>query len=433
MWPDLPRLASLHASDVLLGFTFYYPLFMAWVWIVGGLWFYLRHERPAAGGPARPPPLDEAPPCSILIPCFNEEENLEDTVAYALRTRYPEFEVVAVDDGSSDATGPMLDRLARTHSRLRVIHLTENQGKAVALRVGAAAARHDYLVCIDGDAMLHPHAVRWMMEHLVHGSRVGAVTGNPRIHNRSSLLGKVQVGEFSSIIGLIKRAQRTYGRIFTVSGVIAAFSRAALQRVGYWNDDMATEDVDVSWRLQMDHWDIRYEPKALCYIYMPETLPGLWRQRLRWARGGVEVLLRYGRDLLSWRARRFWGVALEHLASVTWSYAMLIVVVLFLLGLVVPLPPEWRIPTLLPTWAGVLLGMTCLIQFLVSLWLDRIYEASGFLRNFFWVIWYPLLYWVLSMLTVVVAVPGTLLARRRTRARWAHVDRGIHAENPEAK
>ena len=194
MWPDLPRLASLHASDVLLGFTFYYPLFMAWVWIVGGLWFYLRHERPAAGGPARPPPLDEAPPCSILIPCFNEEENLEDTVAYALRTRYPEFEVVAVDDGSSDATGPMLDRLARTHSRLRVIHLTENQGKAVALRVGAAAARHDYLVCIDGDAMLHPHAVRWMMEHLVHGSRVGAVTGNPRIHNRSSLLGKVQVG-----------------------------------------------------------------------------------------------------------------------------------------------------------------------------------------------------------------------------------------------
>lgn len=433
MWPDLPRLASLHASDVLLGFTFYYPLFMAWVWIVGGLWFYLRHERPAARGPATPPPLEEAPPCSILIPCFNEEENLEDTVAYALRTRYPDFEVIAVNDGSGDGTGPMLDRLVGTHSRLRVIHLTENQGKAVALRVGAAAARHDYLVCIDGDAMLHPHAVHWMMEHLVHGSRVGAVTGNPRIHNRSSLLGKVQVGEFSSIIGLIKRAQRTYGRIFTVSGVIAAFSRAALQRVGYWNDDMATEDVDISWRLQMDHWDIRYEPKALCYIYMPETLAGLWRQRLRWARGGVEVLLRYGRDLLGWRARRFWGVALEHLASVTWSYAMLIVVVLFLLGRVMSLPPEWRVPTLLPTWAGVLLGMTCLIQFLVSLWLDRIYEASGFLRNFFWVIWYPLLYWVLSMLTVVVAVPGTLLARRRTRARWAHVDRGIHADNPEAK
>lgn len=82
-----------------------------------------------------------------------------------------------------------------------------------------------------------------MMHHLTRYPRVGAVTGNPRILNRSSIQ-VVTVGEFSSIIGLIKRAQRTYGRIFTVSGAIVGFRKTALDRIGYWRDDMITEDID---------------------------------------------------------------------------------------------------------------------------------------------------------------------------------------------
>jgi len=418
---------SLSARDWLFGFAFYYPLFMAWIWIIGGLWFYYRRERDAVHrhGPDHPAPIDNPPPCSILIPCFNEEDNIRDTVAYALATIYPDFEVIAVNDGSTDTTPAILDELAAAQPRLRVIHFAENQGKAIALRAGALAARSDYLITIDGDAMLHPHAAQWMVRHLAGGPRVGAVTGNPRILNRSSLLGKIQVGEFSSIIGLIKRSQRTYGRIFTVSGVIAGFNRAALQRVGYWNEDMVTEDIDVSWRLQMDHWDIRFEPEALCYIYMPETLRGLWKQRLRWAQGGVEVLLRYAPDLFKWRARRFWGIALEYFMSVTWSYVMLLIFILFFLGLVIPLPRDWTVATLLPQWNGMLLGITCLTQFLVSLFIDRHYERNGFLRIYFWVIWYPLLYWVLSMLTAVVSLPKTLLRVRRSRARWTSPDRGL--------
>ncbi|RRR12327.1 poly-beta-1,6 N-acetyl-D-glucosamine synthase, partial [Enterobacter hormaechei] len=80
-----------------------------------------------------------------------------------------------------------------------------------ALRSGVLVSKYEYLVCIDGDALLHPHAVLWLMQPFLNFPRIGAVTGNPRILNRSSILGKLQVGEFSSIIGLIKRAQRTYG------------------------------------------------------------------------------------------------------------------------------------------------------------------------------------------------------------------------------
>ena len=100
----------------------------------------------------------------------------------------------------------------------------------------------------------------------VDNPNVGAVTGNPRIRNRSTLLGRIQVGEFSAIVGMIKRAQRSYGQVFTVSGVIAAFRKSALHDVGYWSNDMVTEDIDISWKLQLAGWSIYFEPNALCWV-----------------------------------------------------------------------------------------------------------------------------------------------------------------------
>jgi biofilm PGA synthesis N-glycosyltransferase PgaC len=289
-------------TGFMLGFSFYYPLFMAYLWMVGAVNYYIRFERQSV--------RDESPtgknfeaPVSILIPMRNEAENAAETIAHALTLDYPEYEIIAVNDGSTDDTGVILDRIALEEPRLRVIHLAVNQGKAIALEMAAMIARHEFVVCIDGDAILDTHAVRWMVRHFG-GPRVGAVTGNPRIRNRSTLLGKVQVGEFSAIVGLIKRAQRTYGRIFTVSGVVTAFRKAALHDVGYWSPEMLTEDIDVTWRMQIRHWDIRYEPHAVVWILMPETFKGLWRQRLRWAMGGVQVVLKYARDLNQWRTRR---------------------------------------------------------------------------------------------------------------------------------
>ncbi len=319
----------------------------------------------------------------------------------------------------------MLESLLPQYPNLRVVHLEQNQGKANALRIGALAARSEYLVCVDADVLLDPHATRWMVGHLIDGPRVGAVTGNPRVRNRTTLLARMQVGEFSAIIGLIKRAQRVYGRLFTLSGAICAFRRTALHRVGFWNDRMVTEDIDISWRLQLDGWDIRYEPNALCWVLMPETLRGLWRQRLRWARGGVEVLLQHGRRVLSWRRRRMWGVLLEYALSLAWAYTMLVIVLLWLLGKVVPLPRALYVDTLLPRWHGVVLALVCLLQFGTSLLIERRYER-GLARQFYWVIWYPLAFWTIGMAAAVVALPRTLLSwRKQQRARWISPDRGV--------
>ncbi|KAB8193898.1 poly-beta-1,6 N-acetyl-D-glucosamine synthase [Lysobacter maris] len=410
-------------SAILFGFAFYYPIVMSFFWVSGGLYYYFRRERHAPPRTA-PPALADAPMASILIPCFNEGEQVDETIAAALAQCYPDFEVIAINDGSSDDTAEKLQALAERHERLRVIHLDRNMGKANALRMGALAARSEYLICIDGDALLDSYATHWMVWHLTSGPRVGAVTGNPRIRNRSSLLGRIQVGEFSSIIGMIKRAQRVYGRLFTVSGVITGFRRTALHRIGYWSDNMVTEDIDISWRLQMDHWDIRYEPNALCFILMPETLRGLWRQRLRWAQGGVEVMLRHTQDLLSWRKRRMWVVLCEYLFSVAWAYTMVLIIALWAIGLVVALPPALHIDTILPRWHGVVLAMVCLLQFAASIIIDRRYETRVG-RNYYWMIWYPVAYWLIGMASTVVALPKALLKRHNTRAVWVSPDRGI--------
>ncbi|WP_394004842.1 poly-beta-1,6-N-acetyl-D-glucosamine synthase [Luteimonas sp. WGS1318] len=416
--------ASLPWIRWLFNFAFFYPIVMACFWIVGGVYYYVRRERKRPR-PDAPPPMAHMPLVSILVPCFNEEDHIVDTITALSAQIYPDFEIIAIDDGSSDRTPELLDALVADHPRLRVVHLSQNQGKANALRMGTLAATSDYLVCVDSDAMLDPHAVRWMVGHLIDGPRVGAVTGNPRIRNRTTLMGRMQIGEFSAIIGLIKRAQRTYGRLFTISGVICAFRRTALHDVGYWSDRMVTEDIDISWRLQLAGWDIRYEPNALCWILMPETIRGLWAQRLRWASGGVEVLLSHGRDVLAWKKRRMWGVLLEYLLSLTWAYVMLTIIVLWLVGLFVTLPPAIRVDSILPRWHGVVLAFICMLQFATSLMIERRYE-DRMARHFYWVIWYPIAFWMLGMLTAVVALPRTLLRRRR-RAVWTSPDRGATA------
>lgn len=417
---------SSKIGNILLSFAYYYPLFMAYLWMIGAIYYYFRWER-RLNKWDDPPQLDHYPRVSVVVPCYNEAANVRETLASLLELNYPDYEIIAVNDGSSDPTGEILDQLADQHDRLRVVHLVNNQGKAMALRMASMLSQAEFLVCVDGDALLDRHAVTWLMQHFVNSPRVAGVTGNPRIRTRSTLLGKIQVGEFSAILGLIKRAQRIYGRVFTMSGVVSAFRKSALHQVGYWSLDMVTEDIDISWKLQMNYWDIRYEPHALCWILMPETLSGLWKQRLRWAQGGNEVLMRYAAELCHWPRRRMWPVFIEYFTSIVWGYSMLSVIILYVVGLAVILPPGFRVESIIPTWPGVVLGMTCLLQFAVSFALDSRYE-KGLFKYYFVMIWYPLAFWLINMFTSIVALPKAYFRKRGERARWRTEDRGIHPD-----
>jgi biofilm PGA synthesis N-glycosyltransferase PgaC len=404
-------------------FCFGYPFVMSWYWMAGGLLFYFTREH---GLPPqnRPPGQAEWPPISIIVPCYNEASNVEETIFAAAAVDYPEFEIIAVNDGSDDETNRTLNAMAERLPRLRVVHLTENQGKATALNAGALLAKYEILVCIDGDALLDPHSLRWLARAF-RRNNVGGVAGNPRIRNRTTFLGRLQVGEFSSIIGLIRRTQTMYGRIFTVSGVCCAFRKLALEQAGWWSTRSLTDDIDVTWRLQVAGWRVIYEPNAIAWILMPETLRGLWKQRLRWAEGGAQMLGDFFRPILTLRAPDMLPIYGNVVLSLIWSYVVLIstmVGVLWAVGII----PDTMLPAMrfLPGWWGLTLSLTYISQALVAALIEHRYEPR-MLRTLFWVIWYPMAFWLLTTATAVVALPRALFLSRRERTTWVSPDRGL--------
>ena len=213
-----------------------------------------------------------------------------------------------------------------------------------------------------------PLPVRWDARGL---------TGNPRIRNRSSLLGRLQVGEYSAIVGLIKRAQTLFGWVFTVSGVVCAFRKRALHEAGWWSPATLTDDVDMTWRIQIAGWTVAYEPKALCWILMPETLGGLWRQRLRWSEGGTQTVISLMPQMFHRRLWRLWIMWFSYVLSVLWAYAVLAGLVMWCvqvtwLGAARPYPAFNRVPQ----WWGAVITATYLLQASVSLALDQRFERG---------------------------------------------------------
>ena len=306
-----------------------------------------------------------------------------------------------------------------------MVHLAQNRGKSTALNVGALLAKHEILVGTDGDALLDRHSLTWFVRRLESDSRLGGVTGNPRIRNRASVLGRLQVGEFSSIIGLIKRAQTVYGHLFTVSGVMCAFRKRALNEVGWWATETITDDVEVSWRLQLAGWRLAYEPKAICWILMPETLKGLWRQRLRWSIGGTQAVLAATRQVCvggRWQMLPIW---LNYIASFVWAYCVLAGIIfggvdlaVLPFGLSIPHPP------LIPGSWGALISVTYLLQAGVSLSIDSRFDKT-MRGSLFWVVWYPLAFWFIQAATAAAALPKAILRPRNKRGTWTSPDRGI--------
>jgi len=413
---------------VLNYFVFLYPLYMSFVWCVGALIFYYRREHNNVL-----PELPDYPFFSIIIPAHNEEEIIEKTVNSLQKIDYPAYEVIVVNDGSSDRTGQIADELTKRHSWLRVIHLSPNSGKAKAINAGIIISKSDFFLVIDADCFLEREALKAMAWHLVKFPRVGAVTGNPRIINKTSLLGKIQVGEYSSIIGLIKRTQRILGKILTVSGVIAAFRKEAVLQSGMFDSDTVTEDIDITWKLEKRFWDVRFEPRALCWILAAETLSGLWRQRLRWAQGGVEVVKKHFNIWFDWKQRRLWPVYLEYTISILWTFTLGFLVLSWITGFgmylfkIIPVAPKQ--PFIPPAWTGSILALMCLLQSFVSLYIDSHYEKGTLLRYYYWVIWYPFFYWLISAVAIFFGVFNVFVKRaRKVTVTWQSPDRGLKSK-----
>lgn len=396
--------------------VFWYPIIMSMLWIVGSVIYYFRIER------KDPLPLPATPMVSLLVPAFNESSNLYEVVKHLNKLNYPNYEILIINDGSTDNTAVYAKALAEKYERVRCIDLQGNCGKANALYLGFIASKGEYLVCVDGDSYLDKDCIRYMMSHFLNpnnGERVGAVTGNPRVRNRSSLFAKIQLCEYASIISLIKRTQRIWGKVMTVSGVVVAYRKQALLDCGLWDRDMVTEDIAVTWKLERNFWDIRYEPNALCWMLVPETLKGLIKQRKRWAQGGQEVMFRHAGIFKSWRRRRLYPIYFEQVMSLVWVilWGLLTITEIFKL--------YYDIGSYMPyLWKSQFLAVICIVQFVVALFMEQRYD-KGIFKYMKSAAWYPVIYWIVNGLVALMALPGTLFKKKKKLATWNSPDRGI--------
>lgn len=301
-----------------------YPILGGLAWFVGGLCYkyvFKNKKRDFTILDSR-----EQPFITIMVPAHNEEVTIEETISYLLNElNYTNYEVLVIDDCSADNTPKILHKLQQQSKRLRVIRLAENKGKAHAFNIGLAFAKGDLVLSNDADTLPEADALMRYVNYFnsPEGQNIAAVTSNVEVRNRTKLITKSTTVEFSSIVGIIKRAEMgVFGSIFAYSGANTMYRKSALIDVGMFRQDRATEDISVAWDHQLNNWLAVFAPEIISYTLVPETLKELYHQRKRWAKGGTEVWLTNLRKVLRHPLKNLGEslMLLDQTLSICWSF-----------------------------------------------------------------------------------------------------------------
>lgn len=406
--------------QTVLEFLIFYPVIISLFWLLGAIFFFFKREIFLDKKPKKSP--KESQGITFIVPCYNESQTIEQTVKNVSLLSYPFKELIVVNDGSSDNSSEILTALNKIYD-FTFIDLEQNAGKANALNIAVESSNYPYVMVIDADTIIDDDAPYYMVENFTDFKNIGAVTGNPRIRNKSTLLGKIQTVEYASIIGSIKRAQLMNGFINTVSGVFTLFDKKALQEVGNFDTDMITEDIAVSWKLHFAKYKIQYEPRALCWMFVPESIVGLMKQRIRWAQGGQEVLIRDARKMLRVKNPALWILFLEQVLSIIWVFSIMFVLFTSLLNINFLDYYYYAYNMNLVLFSAFILTLVNIIQFTISMYIDSRYEKN----NIFMLIylsWYPVLFWIINAVVTILAIPKAIKRKKGEFATWTSPDRG---------
>jgi len=316
-----------------------YPIIGSFFWFAGALSYrFLKTNKDDDDWV--PLPASKQPMITIMIPAHNEEVVIEETITYLFENlNYDNFEVLVTNDGSTDKTADIIKRLQLTYPRLRTINIIQNKGKAHAFNIGMHFAKGEYILSNDADTIPEPDALMKYMNFFNHARdmNTSAVTANMDVQNRSTLLGKSQTVEFSSIVGVIKRSQTSINdAMYAYSGANTLYKKDFLIDVGGFRQDRATEDISIAW----DHQTIgaipRFAPNIVFHMNVPETINDLYHQRKRWAQGGTEVWLTNLKKFVFHPIKRRYQMSMfiDSTLSIIWSFFFLITSVMFIIAMI---------------------------------------------------------------------------------------------------
>ncbi len=401
----MPTTGSEWFIQILIFVVVAYPIVGGMAFIVSSFIYHVFLEKRDL-----PRYLQHGEPfVTIFIPAHNEEASIASTIHYLERElNYPsdKFEIIAINDGSTDTTGEILTELQAQYPDLRVVTIVKNRGKAHGYNVAIAFAKGDFILSNDADTKPNPDAVWQYMSYFERegGQNVGAVTGNMLAANRTSISALAQQNELNSIIGIIKRGQMSYGALFAFSGANTMYRKQAVLDVGGWHAEQPTEDIAIAWDMQTAGWRALFAAHIRFFLDVPEQTKALFKQRRRWSSGGLYVLLTKGSKLVRHPLRNYamMPVILDYALSVVWSFLYWISLSLFLLSQIyLAVVQDWE--RFFHNWymAGMFVSIQVVVG-LVQLTTASYYNDGGkTLKYIVFAPWYMLIYWMINTWTLV--------------------------------
>ena len=244
-----------------------------------------------------------SPFVSVLVPVYNEEKVVPESVKSLLELNYPNYEIIIINDGSTDKTKQVAETLVGyqkgKYSDVKVTLLSKpNGGKAKALNAGIKLSKAEIVLCMDGDSQLSPDSVKLAVRHFSN-REIGAVAGNVKVLNRGKLFTDLQALEYIEGLNMARSAQSFVRLVNIIPGPIGFFRKKAIEEAGFYSSDTFAEDADLTLKILANGWKIYYEPNSISFTEAPAKLQQLLKQRYRWTRGIIQSIRKHKKLLVN--------------------------------------------------------------------------------------------------------------------------------------
>jgi cellulose synthase/poly-beta-1,6-N-acetylglucosamine synthase-like glycosyltransferase len=238
------------------------------------------------------PKTDRRYTISVVVPAFNEEKTIRDTVEKILETDYPYLEeVIIVDDGSGDNTLKIARELEKKYDKVKV-YTKENEGsKAGALNFGLKKAKSDIFGVVDADSYPSRDSFGKMVGFF-DDPKVGAVTCVFVPRNKNKFIEKLQAIEYN-VIAFTRKLLDYVDAIYVTPGPLALYRKSLLQKIGGFDMKNMTEDIEATWRLAFNGYHRRMCLATRATTTVPNKIKAWYKQRRRWNVGGLQCINKY--------------------------------------------------------------------------------------------------------------------------------------------
>jgi cellulose synthase/poly-beta-1,6-N-acetylglucosamine synthase-like glycosyltransferase len=244
------------------------------------------------------------PSVTFLIPCWNEQDSVINTVNSVLALDYPKdkFHIIAIDDGSTDKT---LERLQEfvDHNQVQIL-TKDNGGKHSALNHALTFLKTELVVSFDADTKINTDAMKKAANYFIKDTALMALGGTVLIDKPKTIAQKAQEIEYE-IFSFTKKMLGKADAVFVVPGAFSVFRREVFDVVGGYNNAHNLEDIELTIRMQKAGLKVRHAHDAIVWTKGPDTIKKLYKQRLRWSYGFIMNMLDYKAMLFNRKYKNF--------------------------------------------------------------------------------------------------------------------------------